>query len=211
MSQTAVLGKRNREEDYLEDVKSRMLVTLPPDALNYDSLYAEMQKDKKQKILDDCPVPDKGIPPLSLLYHGFGRFLDFMRSVAKKPSTFFNPGLRDNVDEIMDVIYKCGCVQDKQDNIQELLLNIFFPDSQKAFKHYDYVGAKSHATSNGHILAAHDGPSVILVIKQHMATAEPELAGHFMCLALQAKEPILYGWRQPALGVIMCGEVRYPP
>lgn len=38
--------------------------------------YIDLQNDKEEKVLDDLPTKDIGVPPLQLLYTGFVRFLD---------------------------------------------------------------------------------------------------------------------------------------
>ena len=45
-----------------------------------------MQKDPKEKILDDRPREDDDIPPASLLYDGFGQFLDIFAGDANVES-----------------------------------------------------------------------------------------------------------------------------
>ena len=60
----------------------------------------------------------------------------------------------------------------------------------------------SQATTNGHILASHNGPLLIVAFKQRVAMPGPQLVGYFMRLALKANERIFRGWRQPTLGLL---------
>ncbi len=63
--------------------------------------YEKLQNDPSQKILDDCPTVDHGIPPVSLLYSGFGHFLDIMKGHEDVP------GLTDvNVAELQVTVDK---------------------------------------------------------------------------------------------------------
>jgi hypothetical protein len=195
-------------DDYLETVKRRKLATTRPSTLNEASKYAELQGNQKERILDDCPEPDADIPPLALLYAGFGRFFDFVRRAANEPSTFFDSDLKDQVDKLVDVMRGHGYEQAKQDTAQRPLLDILFPGLQMHFKH---SVSDSRLTSDGHILAAHGGPLLVVEFKRLITMAEPQLSGYFLRLACQAQEDVLRGWRLPALGLIIRGEVRCLP
>ncbi len=195
---TAVLGKRKPEEDYIREAKSSKLATMSPSKLDDYSVYIDLQKDEKQKILDNCPAPDEDVPPSSLLYSGFGRFVDNLSGVADRSS---NSNYKNHVDEIMGIMCRCGNEKDKQTAVLESLLKIIFRDPttfSSIIEGYD-------ATTDGHVLAAHGGPSVIVEFER----SEPHLASHFLKLALGAKDEVSRGWRQPALGIIVRGEVRY--
>ena len=50
-------------------------MTIVPSGLAAPASYEELQKDLKNRILDDRPSPDD-VPPISLMYEGFGQFLD---------------------------------------------------------------------------------------------------------------------------------------
>ena len=206
--QTAILGSRKSEDDYLEASKRCKLVTTRPSALNEASTYAELQGDQKERILDDCPKLDTDIPPLPLLYAGFGRFSDFVGHVANESSNNFDPDLKDQVDKLVDMMRGLGYEQAKQDEVQGLLLDILFPGLRMHFKRG--VG-DSRAISDGHVLAAHGGPLLVVEFKRLITMAEPQLTGSFLRLARQAREGVLRGWRLPALGLIVRGEVRYHP
>ena len=79
-SETGISAKRKPDIEYMERLKSRKLTTEPPNKLNDHSVYAKLQNDRDEKILDDCPEVDLDIPPFPLLYQGFGYFLDSTRS-----------------------------------------------------------------------------------------------------------------------------------
>lgn len=63
------------------------LATATPSSLNASETYETLQKESHQKVLDDRPDRDEGIPPLSLLYSGFGRFEDDFKAALDNPST----------------------------------------------------------------------------------------------------------------------------
>lgn len=45
--------------------------------------YGELQTSSAERILDNRPNRDQGIPPLELLYHGFGRFYDDLKEAKR--------------------------------------------------------------------------------------------------------------------------------
>ena len=65
----AVLGKRSPAVDGLNSALHLKLVKITPDMGKLDN-YGFLQQSLTQKSLDDCPAP------VSLLYDGFGYFMD---------------------------------------------------------------------------------------------------------------------------------------
>ena len=209
MPQIGIPAKRKPEpeDEYLERVKSRRLAKAVPHELNDHSVYEILQGSQKERVLDDCPEPDAVIPPLPLLYHEFkfGHFLDSTRRAANESGTFSNPDFNYHVDLLVDVTCQIDCEQGKQ---EEPLLQILFPGSGTWFG-YD-LDDQSLATTEAHILADHGGPLLIVEFKRQIEMAEPQLAASFLRLAIGAKIQICHGWRQPALGLIIRGEMRHP-
>jgi hypothetical protein len=58
-------------------VKRLKVVQISPSSLAQSSKYESLQRTPREKILDDRPCNDD-IPPASLLYEGFGEFLDIV-------------------------------------------------------------------------------------------------------------------------------------
>ncbi|KAI9449640.1 hypothetical protein BJY52DRAFT_1192413 [Lactarius psammicola] len=74
-SQTAI-GKRPLADDSLDIVREAKIFKFAPSQMGWPSTYKPLQKESGQRmILDDRPTADP-LPPASLLYHGFGRFMD---------------------------------------------------------------------------------------------------------------------------------------
>jgi len=71
----AVLGKRSRVFDPLLLASQSKLATNPPSTISSFKNYQSLQRVQSEKVLDDRPDSDL-IPPVSLLYEGFGDFLD---------------------------------------------------------------------------------------------------------------------------------------
>ena len=75
-----------------------------------------MQKDPKEKILDDRPREDDDIPPASLLYDGFGQFLDIFAGDA-------------NVESFSDV--KASELQFAIDEFTQLMCGFFETEDKR--------------------------------------------------------------------------------
>jgi hypothetical protein len=59
-------------------VKRTKVLQIAPSQFARSSNYESLQNDLREKILDDRPREDENIPPVSLLYEGFGQFLDIV-------------------------------------------------------------------------------------------------------------------------------------
>jgi hypothetical protein len=165
-----------------------------------------LQESQEDRILDDCPKPDSDIPPLPLLYSGFGEFHDFITNSAENPYAF-STDLETEVDELVDAMCCLGYEKDKRTKTQDLLHRIFAGPERT----FDYsVDNGTQASTGGHVSASHGGPLLIIEFKRQITFSEAQLANSFLQLALKSVPDVFYGWRQPALGVIMRGEMRFP-
>ncbi|KAH9007198.1 hypothetical protein EDB86DRAFT_64410 [Lactarius hatsudake] len=73
------LGKRPLAHDSSSDdfdfARDSKILTFAPSELGKPGKYKSLQGDSNQRILDDRPEADQ-VSPASLLYHGFGHFMD---------------------------------------------------------------------------------------------------------------------------------------
>jgi hypothetical protein len=163
-----------------------------------------LQNSQQDRILDDCPKLDSNLPPLSLLYHGFGEFHDFISNSANYPNFFPKEA---EVNALIIVMCMLGNEKQKRANTQDFLRSIFAGPRRR----FDYnVNNGTQASTNGHVTASHGGPLLILEFKRQIDSAEGQLASYFLRLALKSVEAVFYGWRQPALGIIIRGELKCP-
>ncbi|KAH9036403.1 hypothetical protein EDB84DRAFT_1269134 [Lactarius hengduanensis] len=202
------LGKRKpvsgyRYRDNLNECK---LAKLPPSTVNNTSKYSKLQEDKDEKNFDDRPTCDQ-IPPLPLLYHGFGHFHDTMDAWTQ--TSEYHVALQDNVDKFIDSMCGLSNEQRKQDNAHEILVRILYPGSQKTFR-FSVKELSFTRKTNGHILAPHGGPSFIAEFKTSLGVAEVQLANYFILLAGKVDKDIFLGWRLPALGLLIRGAIVKP-
>ena len=144
--------------DYLECVKTSKLARIEPSRANDPSIYEDLQGSQQERILDDCPSLDTDIPPLPLLYQGFGEFQDiFNNPNAKLPS----PDLRDEVDKLVIAARQLGYEKELRLLSQGHLQRIFSWGPPPA--HFSFsVGNGSQATTDGYLLAGHAGPLVFV-------------------------------------------------
>ncbi|KAI0306239.1 hypothetical protein B0F90DRAFT_726280 [Multifurca ochricompacta] len=75
------------------DFLSGPFVTNPPSSLGNIHIMHQVQKNPDERIANDRPNVDADLPPISLMYHGFGQFLDCIHTdstnlecVANKPN-----------------------------------------------------------------------------------------------------------------------------
>ncbi|KAL5536437.1 hypothetical protein ACEPAF_259 [Sanghuangporus sanghuang] len=80
-------AKRMRDEGDLsvqiERFKKQQIVEIAPSTLA--TTYSTIQGNSQQRILDDIPNPDTDVSPVSLLFDGFGEFLDTFRTYDGLP------------------------------------------------------------------------------------------------------------------------------
>jgi hypothetical protein len=137
------------------------LARLEPSKANDPSTYEELQKSQEERLLDDCPTFDTDIPPLPLLYSGFGVFHD----MVKTPSTeSLESDLKDRVDHLANDMCALGYETEKQSKAQEHLGQILSLDHPKEFGYA--VKNRSKATTDGYLLASHGGPLFIVEYKR---------------------------------------------
>lgn len=136
------------------------------------------------------------------MYSGFGEFRDFISDPANYPDTFSK---EDKVNELVEAMCHLGFEKDKRARTQHILHHIF-AGPQRQFEYS--VDNGTLASTDGHVLAIHGGPLLILEFKRRIDFTEGQLASYFLRLALRSEQQVFFGWRQPALGIIIRGEAR---
>lgn len=112
--------------------------------------------------------------------------------------------LMNEVDQLVNAACTLGYEEEKQVLLQKHLRRIFTLDTPREFSYV--VGNGS--TTDGYLLASHGGPLMIIEYKRQIDAAEAQLSSYFLRLALKPTEDVFRGWRQPALGLLIRGEVR---
>ena len=193
-------GRQPSEDEFIQRFESLRLVKVQPSKLNSYKAYSELQNDKDEKILNNRPKQDADIPPLALLYRGFGLFSDSIKSGIVSGS------IKGDVDKLVQAVCEIGSEGEKQGATRGLLHKILFPGG---VPFESQVNNSSQRATDGHTLVdATGGPLFIVEYKREINVAEPQLAACFMQLVASAEavvSRIFRGWRQPALGLAIRG------
>ncbi|KAH9024778.1 hypothetical protein EDB84DRAFT_1506265 [Lactarius hengduanensis] len=81
---TTVFGKRSHVVDGLDSVQDSKRINPVPSQIGETPSYTSLRRRPTEKILDDRPGPDP-VLPVSLLYDGFGYFMDAVRGREGAP------------------------------------------------------------------------------------------------------------------------------
>jgi hypothetical protein len=163
--------------------------------------------------LDDRPEPDS-VPPASLLYDGFGHFMDIFR----RREDVLTPERRDlesAVDNFADLMSSFFDNEDKRkmtglDALNEILsLN----------GHNKLAAASIDSTpihSDGHYNGPHDAVSYIVKFINELVDISSmpliELIGyvaHSHAQSMKSHEELYVGWRVPSLGMTIVGKSHF--
>ena len=179
--------------------------------------YKSLQIDGEQRILDDRPTEDGLVPPISLLYDGFGIFDDVFNGRASVPgeSDILETHLWHMVENFvreMSTFY--GSEAARRGALLGHLEGIFGARR-------DPLAVGGILTSkigpyqiitDGHLNGAHGAIVFCVECKDELSgiTSEPfvELVSHVASSfkeGLQKHQTLFEGWRVPALGMIQIG------
>jgi len=205
-------------EDVATRIKRSKVVRIAPSSLAQQRTYKNTQRDPKEKILDDRPSEDDNIPPVSLLYDGFGQFLDISAGDT-------------NVEGLIDV--KVSDLQFAVDEFAQSMCGFFEVECQRrdaglaaldkifaarkdGSRTKLTVGQTGLVTTGGHYTGDHGVTPMIYYAFKNWSTGisaipEVELVGHFAHSFAQGVGMYsrkLDGWRVPGLGVTIVGMSR---
>ncbi|KAG6850081.1 hypothetical protein H0H93_001214 [Arthromyces matolae] len=206
----------SEEEGPLDRLKRTKLATNTPSITGEPSIYKAIQTTYEERILDDRPQPDDDIPPISLLYDGFGLFLDILRGKKDIPLLIDIdiPRLRQEVDEFADQM--CEFYEEevhRRDTALPILDRIF--SAQGGVKIPSIRPCEiGSVTSGGHNSAKCGGCLSFYGFRNEAAEVpaipEVELLGyvvHQQCAVETGEMKRLFeGWRTPYLGLTVVGE-----
>ncbi|KAF8999401.1 hypothetical protein BDQ17DRAFT_752401 [Cyathus striatus] len=143
----------NETEDLAFRIKLRKIVSYSPEDLASPAIYEPLQENPDERILDGRPQAEyTDIPPISLLYDGFGQFLDIAQ--GKTDVEGYNEvnisELKSGVDELSE--WMCQFFRSKvnrRHHALHLFYSIFearkndsvFDDVSCALNHEEYAGS----------------------------------------------------------------------
>ncbi len=210
------LGKRKLgepAEGVFDRFKRTKLVTTAPSDIGKSSTYLDLQKNPSERILDDRPQPDADIPPISLLYDGFGHFLDITDGHDDVP------GLTDvkvrelqvAVDDFATRMTTHFDTEDERRDVGLKCLNKIFAARRGTVIPPISAAAIGSIRSNGHNIADH-GPGTVGVEFKNSITGisslpAVELTGYVARLDSRMDQQLYEGWRVPCLGLTIVGKL----
>lgn len=207
-------GKRKPGEP-AEGVHDRLkrtrLATMTPSDAGEPSLYLNLQNDPSEKILDDRPHPDADIPPIPLLYDGFGHFLDVMAGHDDVPglADVQVRELHDAVDDFASKMTGYFGHEDERRDVGLNCLNKIFAARRATPIPPISSAAIGSIRSDGHNIAIHGSGTMGVEFKNSIAGINSlptvELTGYVARLVSRMDQQIYEGWRVPCLGLTIVG------
>ena len=208
-------------ENMFLDFQSLRIVREPPSAISQPDNYKKLQGQPNQRILDDRPSVDSLIPPISLLYDGFGIFEDIRQGFPVPGEEDINEtqlwvkvyGFMDNMAKFHD------SEASRRSATIDHLHQIFH-----ARKNPGVVGGPIAASrigsrqiiSDGHLYGAHEAMVFCLECKNELTNISCKPSAELVSyIASSFKEKLggvhkhlFRAWRVPALGMTQIGEFK---
>ncbi|KAF8478986.1 hypothetical protein DFH94DRAFT_746856 [Russula ochroleuca] len=202
-----VLGKRTRE---VGDVLNSKIYTTSPSQMGKLREYKSLQQDQNKRILDDRPVPDS-VPPASLLYDGFGHFMDIFRHRKDVYDlSLKRRNLELAVDNFAELMTDFHDNEDGRKMKGLLALNEILSNNSNKLAAASIDSTSIH--SDGHYNGPHDAVSCIVGFKNELVDISSmplvELIGyvaHSHAQSMARHEELYKGWRVPCLGMTIVG------
>lgn len=192
------------------------LVNETPSIVSED--YRALQMQPKERILDDRPRRDSFVPPLSLLYDGFGLFHDVIYQTSAVPeSNIHENQLWDEVESFAKEQVKFYDTEaDREWVVRDQLERIFRTSGDLLALgevHPSRIGSTG-IISQGQLEGRHGAMVFCLVCKNEMTSISSHPSAELVSyIAHSFKEQLngdhralFHGWRAPALGMIQIGE-----
>ncbi|KAJ3500012.1 hypothetical protein NLJ89_g9980 [Agrocybe chaxingu] len=194
------------EEDAFSCLKRAKLATTAPSTTAKPSTYESMQTEINERILDNRPEPDDDIPPIPLLYDGFGHFLDILDGDTDVPGLdkVDSSKLRLGVDEFARKMCCFYAIEhDRRDKALPALDKIFAARN----------GVKIPTIhADGHSVGKHRGAVLATEFKNRVAriNAIPEVepvgyVARSHVKGMEEMRELFERWRVPCLGLTVVG------
>jgi hypothetical protein len=208
----AILGKRTRSVDEHHSIPDSKIFTAAPSQMGKMVEYKSLQQDLAVRILDDRPVQDM-VPPASLLYDGFGHFLDiFRRREDLHDLTPKQRKLESAVDSFAEEMTTFHQTEDERKTAGVRALNVIL--SLESHNRLSPASVDSSCISNGHYNGPHDAISCIVEIKNELVDISSiplveltSFVAHSHAQAMKCHQALYLGWRVPCLGITVVGKL----
>ena len=202
-------------ETIFERLKRTKLATTSPSTAAQPSIYENNQNTPSEKILDDRPEQDADIPPVPLLYDGFGEFQDIVDGVTDVPglSKVDMAELYKAVDDFAQKMCRFYENEDQRRDAALPTLNRIFSARSGTPIPSLHASAIGSVTTDGHNVGKHGGAGMVTEFKNSAANnnaiAEVEVAGyvaHLHAKGMEVHRELFERWRVPCLGLTVVGE-----
>ncbi|KAF8339189.1 uncharacterized protein EI90DRAFT_2908180 [Cantharellus anzutake] len=203
------LRKRPHDIDYLYAASRSKLAKTSPSELGKLNNYMSLQEKPAERILDDRPTSDL-IPPISLLYKGFGHFLDVSCGREVRPHlSKEQQDLKGAVDSFAKQMTQIYDDEDsrKMDGLHGLN-NILLCGSDKRLM----VASIGSVRTDGHFDGPLEAALCIVEFKNDLVeiSAIPAVeltsyVAHSHALAMGRFGGVFRNWRVPCLGLTVVG------
>jgi hypothetical protein len=214
---TGTSAKRGHSptEPIFERLKRTKLVTTSPSTSAQPFKYQNNQNLPSVRILDDCPEQDADIPPVPLLYDGFGEFQDIIDGVTDVQglSEVDMAELLKAVDDFAQKMCRFYENKDQRRDVALPILNRIFSARSGTSNPALHASAIGSVRTDGHNVGKHGGCGMITEFKNCVANnntiAEVKLAGyvaHLHSKGMEVHRELFERWRVPCLGLTVIGE-----
>ena len=202
-------------EKIFERLKRTKLATTSPSTAAQPSRYESNQQTPSEKILDDRPERDPDIPPIPLLYEGFGEFLDIVDGAADV-SGLSEVNMIELAKAVDDLALKMSRFFENDDRRRDAalpILNRIFAARVGATIPSLHASVIGSVRTDGHNVGKHGGAGIVIEFKNcaanNNAIAEVEMAGyvaHLHSKGMEVHKELFERWRVPCLGMTVVGE-----
>ncbi|KAI9511687.1 protein kinase subdomain-containing protein PKL/ccin9 [Russula earlei] len=180
-------GSRFDGKITLESLRKRKIVSTSASRISTQKMYRSIQAVPRERIWDDRPESDS-LPPISLLYDGFGHFLDIYKG---RHNTRAPTKARGKLEMAVD-------------SFSERMTKLY---NNEASRMDEGLGTIRNGRTDGHFLGPHGAVSCVVEFKNELADINSipavELVSYIAKSHTQAMKDQRgpFRWRVPCLGL----------
>lgn len=186
---------------------------MAPSQMGKPSEYKSLQQNSSERILDDRPAQDP-VPPASLLYEGFGSFLDIFRCRG----------------DIYDLTRERRKLELAVNTFAEAMTTFFGTENERGTRGLNALNAilslhrhqertavcvdSSRICTDGHLNEPHEAISCIVEFKNELVDVSSiplvelvSCVAHSRAQSIQSRKEPYMGWRVPCLGLTVVGKL----
>ncbi|KAK2463915.1 hypothetical protein APHAL10511_004087 [Amanita phalloides] len=210
-------GALGSPESILDCFKHAKIMKELPSVTGRSATYERIQEDPSEKILDDRPQPDTDIPPISVIYEGYGHFLDIMDACDNVPglANIDVQKLQLAVDDLANSMTKYFSHEDVQRDSALPHLNCIFSACTGTPIPELRASMIGSTRMDGHNIVIHGGATMVVEFKNWTTgnSSLPEIemlcyVAHQLAsekMGNEVHKNLYIGWRVPGIGLTIVG------